>query len=52
LTTERFAGWQALEKEAESAELRATPHLLRARDRQFGRIAREAQRLKGRDDDG
>ena len=50
LTTERFAGWQALEKEAESAELRATPHLLRARDRQFGRIAREAQRLKGRDD--
>ena len=41
-------GWQALEREAAAAELRAAPHLLRARNRQFGRIAKDAQRRKGR----
>jgi ribosome biogenesis GTPase len=50
LAPERFAGWQALEREAASAELRAAPHLLRARDRQFSRVARDAQRRKRRDD--
>jgi ribosome biogenesis GTPase len=51
LAPERFAGWQALEREAESAELRAAPHLQRAQGRQSSRIAREAQRRKGRTDD-
>jgi len=51
LAPERFAGWQALEREAESAELRAAPHLLRARNRQFSRITKDAQRRKGRTDD-
>ena len=30
------------------AELRAAPHLLRARNRRFGRIVKDAQRRKGR----
>lgn len=51
LAPERFAGWQELEREAASAELRAAPHLLRARNRQFSRIAKDAQRRKGRPDD-
>ena len=50
LTPERFAGWQELRREAEAAELRAAEHLLRARGRQFSRIARDAQRRKGRPD--
>jgi ribosome biogenesis GTPase len=49
LTPERLEGWRALEREAAAAELRAAPHLLRARNRRFGRIAREAQRRKDRD---
>jgi ribosome biogenesis GTPase len=49
LAAERFAGWEALEREAASAELRAHPHLLRARNRQFARITKDAQRRKGRD---
>jgi ribosome biogenesis GTPase / thiamine phosphate phosphatase len=49
LAPERLEGWRALEREAAAAELRAAPHLLRARNRRFGRIAREAQRRKGRD---
>ena len=50
LAPERFAAWQELESEAESAERRAAPHLLRARNRQFSKIARDAQRRKGRPD--
>lgn len=50
LPAERLAGWRALEREAAAAELRAQPHLLRARNRRFGRLAREAQRRKGRPD--
>ncbi|MDD9369405.1 MAG: ribosome small subunit-dependent GTPase A [Acidimicrobiales bacterium] len=50
LAPERFAAWQELEGEAESAERRAAPHLLRARNRQFSKIARDAQRRKGRPD--
>jgi ribosome biogenesis GTPase len=49
LAPERLEGWRALEREAAAAELRAAPHLLRARNRRFGRIAREAQRRKDRD---
>lgn len=53
LAPERFAGWQALEREAAAARLRAEPHLQRARDRQFSRVVRDAQRRKdrGTDDD-
>jgi ribosome biogenesis GTPase len=50
LAPERFAKWRELEREAADAELRAAPHLLRARERQFSRAARDAQRRKGRDD--
>ena len=51
LTAERFAGWEALEREAAAAELRATPHLQRARGRRFSRVAKDAQRRKGRTDE-
>lgn len=51
LAPERFAGWQALEREAESAELRAARHLERARGRQFSKLSRDVQRRKGRPDD-
>ncbi|MBN2621714.1 MAG: ribosome small subunit-dependent GTPase A [Acidimicrobiales bacterium] len=50
LAPERFAAWQELEREAAAAELRAVPHLARARDRRLGRIGRQAQRRKGRPD--
>jgi ribosome biogenesis GTPase len=50
LAAERFAAWQELEREAESAELRAAPHLLRARNRRFSKMAKEASRRKGRPD--
>jgi ribosome biogenesis GTPase len=50
LTPERFAKWQELEREVASAELRAAPHLLRARDRRFSRAVKDALRRKGRDD--
>lgn len=49
LAPARLAGWRALEREAAAAELRANPHLLRDRNRRFGRIVRDAQRRKGRD---
>jgi ribosome biogenesis GTPase len=49
LAPERLEGWRALEREAAAAELRAAPHLLRARNRRFGRLVREAQRRKDRD---
>ncbi len=48
LAPERLEGWRALEREAAAAELRAAPHLLRARNRRFGRIVKDAQRRKGR----
>jgi ribosome biogenesis GTPase len=51
LAPERFAGWEALEREAAASELRASPHLRRARDRRFARIANDAQRRKGRTDE-
>lgn len=49
LAPERLAGWRALEREAAAAELRAAPHLLRARNRRFGRMVKDAQRRKGRE---
>ncbi len=51
LAADRFAAWQRLEREAAAAELRAAPHLERAHDRRFGRLVKEAQRRKGREDD-
>jgi ribosome biogenesis GTPase / thiamine phosphate phosphatase len=50
LTAERLAGWRELEREAAAAELRAAPHLLRARDRRFSRVVKEAKSRKGRPD--
>lgn len=46
LPAARVAGWRALEREAAAAELRANPHLLRDRNRRFGRMVRDAQRRK------
>ena len=49
LAPERLAGWQALDREAAAAERRADPVRRRADGRRFGRMAREAQRMKDRD---
>lgn len=46
LAPERWAAWQALRKEAESAARRADEHERRRHERRFGRVAREAQRRK------
>jgi ribosome biogenesis GTPase len=46
LDRERYESWQDLRKEAEAAELRADPAARRAAERKFGRLVREAQRLK------
>jgi ribosome biogenesis GTPase len=48
LAAERLEGWRALEREAEAAERRAQPHLQRAHGRRFSRVAKDAQRRKGR----
>jgi ribosome biogenesis GTPase / thiamine phosphate phosphatase len=48
LAPERLEGWRALEREAEAAERRAQPHLQRAYGRRFSRLAKDAQRRKGR----
>jgi ribosome biogenesis GTPase len=49
LPADRLDGWRALEREAAAAERRAAPHLLRAHGKRFARVARDAQRRKGRD---
>jgi len=46
LPAERLAAWRALDAEAASAELRADVVERHRRNRQFGRMAREAQKLK------
>jgi ribosome biogenesis GTPase len=46
LPAERLDAWRALDAEAASAELRADVVERHRRNRQFGRIAREAQQLK------
>ena len=52
LAQERYDGWRRLQREVAAAELRASPAAARARNRQFGRMAREAMALKGRGRDG
>jgi ribosome biogenesis GTPase len=49
LAPERYEAWLALRKEAESAALRADAHAQHQADRRFGRMAREAKRLKPTD---
>ena len=46
LSVERFDSWETLRREAAAAELRADPHARHQAARQFGKIAREAQREK------
>jgi ribosome biogenesis GTPase len=51
LAPERLEAWGALLREAEAAARRADPHARRAHERRFSRVAKEAQRRKGRDRD-
>jgi hypothetical protein len=46
LAQERLDAWRALDAEAASAEMRADVVERHRRNRQFGRMAREAMRLK------
>jgi ribosome biogenesis GTPase len=46
LPAERFASWESLRREAAAAELRADPYARHQAERRFGKIAREAQRMK------
>ena len=46
LDRERYTSWQSLREEAEAAELRADPVARHQAEKRFGRMAREAQRLK------
>jgi ribosome biogenesis GTPase / thiamine phosphate phosphatase len=48
LPAERLAGWRALEREATAAARRADPQEQRRYGRRFSRLAKEAQRRKGR----
>ncbi|HLM29739.1 MAG TPA: ribosome small subunit-dependent GTPase A [Acidimicrobiales bacterium] len=48
LAAERLESWRALEREAVAAERRADPQAQRQWGRSFSRVAREAQRRKGR----
>lgn len=50
LAADRFEGWRRVRREADNARLRADPVALRQRNRQWGRVAREAARLKRRPD--
>lgn len=51
LGADRLERWRAIEAEAAAAEVRADPVEQRRRGRQFGRMAREAMRLKYGDND-
>lgn len=51
LPAERIEDWEALRREAASAELRADPHARHLAEKKFGKIAREAQRLKRPNDE-
>ena len=44
----RFDSWRRLEQEAAAAALRAQPQEMRRRGKRFSRLARDAQRRKGR----
>ena len=46
LDGDRYAAWQVLRAEAEAAELRGDPVARHQAEKRFGRMAREAQRLK------
>jgi len=46
LAAGRHADYLALRREAEAAELRGDPHSARRAGRRFGRVTREAQRMK------
>ena len=46
LSEERFSSWQRLRREAASAELRADARALRAANRRFGKIVKEAVKVK------
>jgi len=46
LPAERFQSWNALRREAAAAEQRADPYARHRAGRQWGKIAREAQRMK------
>ena len=46
LPVERFDSWEALRREAAAAELRADPYARHQAERRFGKISREAQRMK------
>jgi ribosome biogenesis GTPase len=48
LPRERWEAWQALRREAESSARRADEHERRVYERRFGRVAKEAQKRKGR----
>jgi ribosome biogenesis GTPase / thiamine phosphate phosphatase len=46
LPAERFESWESLRREAAAAELRADPYARHQAERRFGKISREAQRMK------
>ena len=48
LARDRYEAWRRLQREAAAAELRASPAAVRARNRQFGRMAKEAASRKRR----
>jgi ribosome biogenesis GTPase len=48
LPPDRLAGWRSLEREAAALARRADPHEQKQWGRQFSRMAKEAQRRKGR----
>jgi ribosome biogenesis GTPase len=50
LSADRFESWEVLRREAAAAELRADPHARHQAERRFGKVAREAQRMKRPDD--
>jgi ribosome biogenesis GTPase len=50
LPRERWEAWLDLRKEAESSARRASEHELRAYERKFGRVVKEAVKRKGRPD--
>jgi ribosome biogenesis GTPase len=48
LAAERLDAWRALEREAAAQARRADPHQQKRWGRQFARLAKDAQRRKGR----
>jgi ribosome biogenesis GTPase / thiamine phosphate phosphatase len=48
LSADRLERWRALEREAIAADRRADPHAQKVWGRSFSRVAKEAQRRKGR----